>query len=33
MRINEILRKENLGKVYQIVGYIQKGEYLVKEIE
>jgi hypothetical protein len=31
MRINEILRKENLGKVYQIVGYTQKGEYLVKE--
>ena len=31
MRINEILRKENLGKVYQIVGYIQKSEYLVKE--
>ena len=31
MRINEILRKENLGKVYQIVGYKQKGEYLVKE--
>ena len=31
MRINEILRKENLGKVYQIAGYIQKGEYLVKE--
>ena len=31
MRINEILRKENLGKVYQIVGYVQKGEYLVKE--
>ena len=31
MRINEILRRENLGKVYQIVGYIQKGEYLVKE--
>ena len=31
MRINEILRKENLGKVYQIAGYIQKGEYIVKE--
>ena len=31
MRINEILRKENLGKVYQIAGYTQKGEYLVKE--
>ena len=31
MRINEILRKENLGKVYQIVGYVQKAEYLVKE--
>ena len=31
MRINEVLRKENLGKVYQIVGYVQKGEYIVKE--
>ena len=31
MRINEVLWKENLGKVYQIVGYVQKGEYLVDE--
>ena len=31
MRINEILRKENLGKVYQIAGYVQKSEYIVKE--
>ncbi len=31
MRINEVLRKENLGKVYQIIGYIKKGEYIVAE--
>ena len=31
MRINEVLKKENLGRLYRIIGDVKKEEYLVIE--
>ena len=31
MRINEVLKRENLGYLYRIIGYVREEEYLVTE--